>query len=147
MRSPPIFLADFTDLMEEIGVAPSMIRVYSDKIWMVGAIKDWGKLLRSIGIDDDDEVLANHLQRWMNGNFEVLPSGGVRFLIDGDMPLPKAGTEEEFRYGTGDEIRDAALIATLSRYDPQRLKASIIEAIDNRVKFFLEMKGVSNGLE
>jgi len=140
MRSP-IFL---TDLMEEIGVTPSIIRAYPDAIWMTAEVRDWGRLLRSIGIDD--EVLANHLRRWMNGNFEVGPTTGVQFFHLGSLPLPKSCIdEEEFlrRYGTGDELRDAVLITALSRYDPSNLKASILEVIGNQVKTFLD-KGEKN---
>lgn len=133
------------DLMEEIGVCASAVRIEpkTNALWMNAEVKDWGKLLRSIGIDD--EVLANHLKRWMNGHFGVVPLSGVRFFFDGDLPLPtgriKHGLvdEEEFLrlYGTGDELRDAVLITALSRYDSIKLKAEIIEAIDSRVKTFL----------
>jgi hypothetical protein len=134
-----------SDLMGEIGVAVSAVRIEpkTNALWMTAEVKDWGGLLRSIGVDD--EVLADHLQRWMNGHFEVAPMSGVRFFFDGDLPLPtgriKHGLvdEEEFllRYGKGDDLRDAVLIAALSRYDPTKLKAEIIEAIDSRVKTFL----------
>jgi len=136
-----------SESIKEVGIVPTVVIVYRDDVpypvVMTAEVKDWGRLLRAAGIDD--EILANHMRRW-NGALEVKPPDGAQFFTYSAIPLPKAYVknghidEEEFlrRYGTGDELRDAVLIAALSKYDPGELRATITEAINARINAFLE---------
>lgn len=133
----------FTEDMEAIGI--DVGRIYftgfcsqGDGACFEGHVEDWPKFLKSLGIEDT--MLANHFTG--AATFSVKHSGFyyhehcTSFSMDFQLPTDEYETEENFlyNYGTGCEVRDAVLIACLSKYDGNTLEAQFIEAFKDHMR-------------
>lgn len=134
---------DFKADMDDIGI--EVDRMYfsgfcrqGDGACFEGCVRNWPLFLKSLGYTND--VLIGHFD--CNASFSVKQSGHyyhencTSFSYEFDLPTDEYMGEEEFLrlYGYGEELRDAALIATLSQYDGNTLEAEFTEAFKDHMR-------------
>jgi hypothetical protein len=100
-----------------------------------GTVSDWPKFLASVNIEDP--VLVQHLTE--NGGFRCTHSGCyyhencTRFIADFELPDNDEDQWWADRYGTGEEFRDAVLLAALSKYDHDVLESQFTETFKSHM--------------
>jgi len=134
---------DFKADMDAIGI--EVDRMYFSGFWspgdgacFEGCVRNWPLFLKSLGYTN--EVLLDHFD--CNASFSVKHSGHyyhencTSFSYEFDLPTDEYMGEEEFLrlYGYGEELRDAALIAVLSKFDGRKLKDEFAEAIKDHMR-------------
>ena len=140
----------FTDDMERLGVAVG--KIYFSGFWsqgdgacFEGAVEDWDKFLTAVGYGDP--VLIAHYHN-NEAHFSVEHRGHYYHemctVFDDDylpnLPFDNLGyttvSEEDFleEFGTGNEFRDAALIACLAQYDTARLVDDFKEFLRDKMR-------------
>lgn len=133
----------FREDMEDVGI--DVDRMYFTGFWsqgdgacFEGAVEDWGLFLPTLGYTD--ATLVQHAkEHW---TFGVVHSGRyyhencTSFKMGLDLPNDEYMTEAEFLawYGTGDDLRDAVLIAVLSQYDGDKLEKEFTDAFKDHMK-------------
>ena len=103
-----------------------------------GSVSNWELFLKSLGYTDP--MLVRHLDQ--HADFSVRHRGHyyhencTSFTTDLPLPNDLYETEENFveLYGYGEELRDAALIATLSQYDGDKLEAQFTEVFKDHMR-------------
>ena len=135
--------SDFTEDMAKVGI--DVERMYFSGFWnqgdgacFEGRVSDWGLFLKSLGYTDP--VLIAHFKE--AASFSVKQSGYYHhenctsFSMDFQLPNDPYETEENFlhSYGTRDEVRDAVLIACLSKYNGDDLEALFEETFKDHMR-------------
>ncbi len=134
--------SDFTEDMKAVGIA--VTSMYFSGFWsqgdgacFEGCVDDWRLFLKSLGYTD--ELMVQHFAD--HASFSVSHSGHyyhencTRF--DAEFCLPDEYVDEEhfLEYcGFGEELRDAALIAVLSKFDGRKLEDEFAEAFKDHMR-------------
>ena len=132
----------FTEDMKAVGIA--VTRIYFSGFWsqgdgacFEGRVDDWRLFLESLGYTD--ELMVQHFAD--HASFSVSHSGHyyhehcTRF--DAEFNLPDQYVDEEHfleYHGFGEELRDAALIAVLSKFDGRKLEDEFAEAFKDHMR-------------
>lgn len=132
----------FTEDMKAIGIGVDTM--YFSGFWsqgdgacFEGRVDDWRLFLTSLGYTD--ELMVQHFAD--NASFSVSHSGHyyhencTRF--DAEFYLPDQYVDEEHfleYYGFGEELRDAALVAVLSKFDGRKLEDEFTEAFKGHMR-------------
>jgi len=102
-----------------------------------GSITDWVLFLTHLKYDDD--WLLNHFSD--HASFKVHIDHRSRYPMmeaEAELPLPD-DPDFLYQYGTGEEFRDAALIAALSQYDPRELRKEFLSAFKDYARNLARM--------
>lgn len=133
----------FTEDMAKVGICVE--EMYFSGFWnqgdgacFEGYVEDWELFLKSVGYSDP--LLIAHFKE--NARYKVKHFGRYYHenctLFTAEFPLPTNAyeTEENFlhNYGTRDEVRDAVLIAVLSQYNGDDLKALFEETFKDHMR-------------
>lgn len=128
--------SDFTEDMKAAGIA--VARMYfsgfcsqGDGACFEGQVDDWRLFLKSLGYTD--ELMVQHFAD--HASFSVSHSGRyyhancTRFDVEFCLPDQYVDEEHFLEYcGFGEELRDAALIAVLSKFNGRKLEDEFTEA-------------------
>lgn len=134
--------SDFTEDMKAVGIA--VTRMYFSGFWsqgdgacFEGRVDDWRLFLKSLGYTD--ELMVQHFAD--HASFSVSHSGRYHHenctRFDAEFYLPDQYVDEEHfleYYGFGEELRDAALIAVLSKFDGRTLEDEFTEAFKGHMR-------------
>lgn len=134
--------SDFAEDMKAVGIA--VTDMYFSGFWsqgdgacFEGRVDDWRLFLESLGYTD--ELMVQHFAD--HASFSVSHSGHyyhehcTRF--DAEFYLPDQYVDEEHfleYHGFGEELRDAALIAVLSKFDGRELEDEFAEAFKDHMR-------------
>lgn len=134
---------DFKEDMANVGISVdemyfSGFSSQGDGACFEGRVNSWPLFLKSLGYNDD--VLIEHFKEV--GDLVVKHSGRyyhencTSFSMEWELPTDPYTDEERFleSYGCGEELRDAVLIARLSQYDSNELKAEFTEAFKDHMR-------------
>jgi len=129
----PIFEV-FREDMEKIGIEVEDDFSYEDGMAAFsGYVSDWEKFLSHLKYDDEwlMEIFCQ------NATFKVEIDALARYHMsveEVDLPLPESDEEFLYFYGTGNELRDAAMIAALSRYDKREMVEDFLSEFRYRAR-------------
>lgn len=128
--------------MDAIGI--EVDRVYFSGFWsqgdgacFEGRVDDWRLFLKSWGYTDELVVqhFADHASFSVSHRGHYYHENCTRF--DAEFHLPDQYVDEDHfleYYGFGEELRDAALVAVLSKFDGRKLEGEFTEAFKDHMR-------------
>lgn len=136
---------DFQTSMRQIGI--EVDEMYFSGFWSQGdgacfdgAVSDWVKFLPAVDPDYNNPVLIAHASAFFS--FSCKHYGHYYHercvQYDADLPLPESSNDtsfaEEYSPYPVDDLRTAAWLAVLTRYDPALLETSLREAFTGHMQ-------------
>jgi arginyl-tRNA synthetase len=102
-----------------------------------GYVNDWGKFLPTVG--HTNAALISHAQKdfgFGSSNFNARHCHEHSVEFDYLIPLPASAEDEDFMvlYGSGEELHDAVLLATLPQFDEDVLHNQFAEAFRDHMR-------------